>query len=329
MFCEMCPPPEAGLTRRLSYGAALASALALVLLCVLGSATAPASTPTEPERLTVNASGQQLTVWLRPSEHPQGTVVLVHGRTWSARPVFDFEPRSGSRSLLKALAAAGLTAYAIDLPGYGSSRRDPSGWLAPTRAVEAVEAVLHAVAQRHADLPAPVLLGWSRGSKISALVATRANQPLSALVLYGYNLDPAAPPDNGPATGKAPALPNTAEWARSDFVTPTVASAALIEDFVSAALAADPIRVDVCCDVEFLAIRPESIRVPTLLLHGGRDPAFKPAVAAAFFSRLAAAERRWIIVAGGDHAAHLEDTAPEVVSAMIDFIRAALAQAQK
>jgi alpha-beta hydrolase superfamily lysophospholipase len=302
--------------------------LALLLWCALwcGWGTAARAAQPEPERLLLNAAGQQVTVWGRQSEHPQGIVVLVHGRTWSTRPVFDFEPRSGSRSLLKALAAAGFAAYAIDLPGYGSSQRVSSGWLAPTRAADVVEAVLPVVAHRHPDLPPPVLLGWSRGSKISALVASRARQPLSGLVLYGYNLDPTAPPDNGAASGKAPAVANTAEWARSDFVTPAVASPAMIEDFVSAALAADPIRVDVCCDVEFLAIHPEAIRIPTLLLHGARDPAFKPAVAAAFFSHLATAERRWIIIASGDHAAHLEDCGPEVAAAMIDFIRAALRQ---
>jgi pimeloyl-ACP methyl ester carboxylesterase len=123
-------------------------------------------------------------------------------------------------------------------------------------------------------------------------------------------------------------LPNTAEWARSDFVSPAVTSPTLIQDFVDAALAADPVRVDVCCDAEFLAIHPESIRIPTLLIHGARDPAFKPAVAAAFFGRLASPERRWIVVAGGDHAAHLEDTAPEVLAAVVDFLRAALAQPQ-
>ena len=307
-------------------------ALTALMLCSLWWALCPpvcAEAPPEPERLLVNAAGQQFTVWSRQSERPQGAVVLVHGRTWSARPVFDFEPRSGSRSLLKALAAAGLATYAIDLPGYGPSPRASSGWLAPTRAAEAVEATLNVVARRHPGLPPPLLLGWSRGSKISALVATRAKQPLSGLVLYGYNLDPAAPPDNAPASGRAPALHNSAESARSDFVTPAVASPALIEDFVTASLAADPIRVDVCCDVEFLGIRPEAIRFPTLLLHGARDPAFKPEVAAAFFSRLATAERRWIIVASGDHAAHLEDCAPEVIAAMVDFMRAALAQAPK
>jgi alpha-beta hydrolase superfamily lysophospholipase len=304
------------------------TALALLLLCgVMPVALADPERP--PERLTIEAGRQQITVWSRQPEHPLAAVVLIHGRTWSARPDFDFRPRSGGRSLLQALVAAGFAAYAVDLPGYGSSPRDPSGWLSPRRAAECVEAVLLSIAQRHPDLPSPVLLGWSRGSKISALVATRARQPLSALLLYAYNLDLTAPPDNGPATGTAPALRNTTDSARSDFVSPAVTSPLLIRDFVHAALAADPIRADVCCDVEFRDIRPESIRVPTLMIYGARDPAFKAAVAGAFFTRLAAPERRWVIVAGGDHAVHLEDTAPEFVAAVINFIHAALGQARK
>jgi len=310
--------------------------IALILFCsvsvvpVVFVPAALADTRSAPDRFAVDvAGGQRVVVWSRRPEHPQGAVVLVHGRTWSALPDFDFEPRTGSRSLLKALVAAGLATYAVDLPGYGSSQRHPSGWLSPEHAAEDVEAVIRFVAQRHTDLRAPVLFGWSRGSKISALVATRAKQPLSALILYAYNLDLTAQPDNGPVTGAAPAIRNTAESARSDFVSPAVTSPVLIQDFVDAALAADPIRVDVCCDIEFRAIHPELIRAPTLLIHGARDPAFKPAVASAFFSQLAAPERRWIVVGSGDHAAHLEDTAPEFVAALVDFIHAALTQPAK
>ena len=298
---------------------------ALALALLLGALGGVAIAATPPERLSVEVAGQPLAVWARHGPNVRGSVVLVHGLTWSARPAFDFEPDSGSRSLLRALAAAGFDAYAIDLPGYGASAPEPSGWLAPESAVADVEALLAWVAQHHPGLPPPVLLGWSRGSKLAALTATRARAPLGALILYAYNLDPAAPPDHGPAEAAVPHLPNSAEWARSDFVSPAVASPRLIEQFAAAALAADPVRANVCCDAQFLAIRPEAIRVPTLLIHGARDPAFKPAVAAAFFNRLATAQRRWVVVGAGDHAAHLEDTAPEVDAAIVDFISAALA----
>ena len=285
---------------------------------------APASSAAPPERLSVAAASGTLAVWSRRASQPRGVVVLVHGRTWSARTAFDFEPHAGSRSLLKALAAAGFTSYAVDLPGYGQTPRDPSGWLAPHQAVEDVEAVLRFAAARHAGLPPPVLFGWSRGSKIAALAATRARVPIGALVLYGFTLDPAAAPPNGPAAGQAPAVANTVAAARSDFISPEVASPTLIQDFVEAALANDPVRVDVCCDAEFLAVQPEAIRVPTLLIQGTRDPGIKPDVAAAFFAHLGAADRRFILIGRGDHAAHLEDTGPGFTAALVEFVRASL-----
>jgi pimeloyl-ACP methyl ester carboxylesterase len=147
---------------------------------------------------------------------------------------------------------------------------------------------------------------------------------LSALVLYGYAQDPRAPPLHGPAVGKAPAVPNTAEAARSDFISPRVASPELVQDFVNAALAADPVRIEVCCDTEFLEIHPEAIRVPTLLIQGARDPAIKPEVMATFFNHLGAEDRRWVVIGAGDHAAHLEDTAPAVAATLIEFIRGVL-----
>jgi alpha-beta hydrolase superfamily lysophospholipase len=284
---------------------------------------APPAGASPPVRLVANAEGHELVVWSRLPARPKAAVVLVHGRTWSARPAFDFDSRSVSRSLLRGLSAAGYATYAVDLPGYGSSARTVTGWLSPTQAAADVEAVVRFVTQRHPKLAPPVLFGWSRGSKISALVATRSKEPISALVLYAFNFDPDAAPLNGLAVTPAPSTPNTAEAARSDFVSPNVASPVLIQDFVDAALTFDPTQAPVCCDVEFRSIQPESIRVPTLLIHGARDPAFKPAIASAFFGRLGTAERRWVIVAEGDHAAHLEDTAPEVTSVVIDFLQAA------
>lgn len=283
----------------------------------------------KPERLTVSVAGHPFAVWSRQPPHPQGVVVLVHGRTWSARTAFDFEPHTGSRSLLQHFATAGFATYAVDLRGYGETPRDSQGWLSPTQSAVDVEAVVQFAAKRHPTLPAPVLLGWSRGAKIAALTATRANQPLSALILYAYTLDPTAPPLNGPASGKPLAIPNTADAARSDFVSPDVASRKLIQDFVDTALATDPTRADVCCDAEFLAIHPEAILVPTLLIQGARDPGIKPAVASAFFAQLGSNERRWILVGRADHAAHLEDTSLEVASAMVDFIRASLLNASQ
>lgn len=276
------------------------------------------------ERYAVVLSGHPIVVWSRRPSSPAGVVVLVHGRTWSARTAFDFESKGEKRSLLKVLAAAGYAAYAVDLPGYGETSRDGAGWLKPTRAAEVVEAVLRFASTKNPGLPAPVLLGWSRGSKISALVATRAQQPLSGLILYAFTFDPNSPPLYGPATGDPKAIANSEADARSDFISPDVINANLVQEFVNTALKIDPIKVDVCCDTDFLDIRPEAIRIPTLLIQGARDPGIHAAAAAEFFSKLSADDRRWVVIAKGDHAVGLEATAPVFFWAVLDFVRSTI-----
>jgi pimeloyl-ACP methyl ester carboxylesterase len=275
------------------------------------------------ERYAVILSDHPVVVWARRPSSPAGVVVLVHGRTWSARTAFDFEPKGENRSLLKVLAAAGYAAYAVDLPGYGETLRDGSGWLKPTHAAEVVEAVLRFASTNNPKLPAPVLLGWSRGSKISALVATRAQQ-LSGLVLYAFTFDPNSPPLYGPATDDPKAIANSEADARSDFISPDVINDNLVQEFVNTALKIDPIKVNVCCDTDFLEIRPESIRVPTLLIQGARDPGIHPAAAAEFFSKLSTNDRRWVVIAEGDHAVALEAPAPVFFGAVVDFVRSAI-----
>jgi alpha-beta hydrolase superfamily lysophospholipase len=276
------------------------------------------------ERYAVVLSGHPIVIWSRRPPSPAGVVVLVHGRTWGARTAFDFEPKGGNRSLLKVLAAAGYATYAVDLPGYGETARDGAGWLKPTHAAEVVEAVLGFASTRNPRLPAPVLLGWSRGSKISALVATRARQPLSGLVLYAFTFDRNSPPLYGPATGDPKAIANSEADAQSDFISPDVVDANLVQEFVKTALKLDPVKVDVCCDTDFLEIRPEAIHVPTLLIQGARDPGIHPAAAAEFFSKLSTNDRRWVVIAEGDHAVGLEATAHIFFGAVVDFVRSTI-----
>ncbi|MFY0540680.1 alpha/beta fold hydrolase [Nannocystis pusilla] len=70
-----------------------------------------------------------------------GAIVLVHGRTWSALPDFDLQVPGARVSLMDNLAAEGLAVYAIDLRGYGSTARDPSGYTDPIQAADDLAAV--------------------------------------------------------------------------------------------------------------------------------------------------------------------------------------------
>ncbi|MEX1364273.1 MAG: alpha/beta fold hydrolase, partial [Nannocystaceae bacterium] len=117
----------------------------------------------------VEVDGHPLTVWYRQPEDAADVIVLIHGRTWSARPDFDLQVTAESRSLMDSLVAEGFAVYAVDLRGYGATPRDDTGWLTPDRAVADLAAVLAWARQRHPSAPVPVVLGWSLGSLIAQL----------------------------------------------------------------------------------------------------------------------------------------------------------------
>ena len=71
---------------------------------------------------------------------------------------------------------------------------------------------------------------------------------------------------------------------------------------------------------QFNALDPALVRVPTLLLQGEHDPLAKTEAHARLFSRLGHADRQWVIIPGGTHAAILEDTLPRVVEALVGFM---------
>jgi pimeloyl-ACP methyl ester carboxylesterase len=281
---------------------------------------APSHTTTAlgaPERYTVAADGHPMRVWARRAARPRGSILFVHGRTWSARPNFDLQTPDGSLSVLKAFADKGFAAYAVDLRGYGETPRDASGWLSPTRAAADVQAVLAWIEKR--DGRRPVLVGYSRGSMVAFLTAQTYPDSLSMLVLYGY---PADPDVKLPAETGAPVVrraPTTLQAAASDFITPGAASPETVRAYAEQAVKADPIRVDWGHEDEFNALDPALIKVPTLLLQGVGDPNAKPQAHARVFNRLGTPSRSWVVLPGADHVAHVERGHAAWVAAIIAF----------
>jgi len=288
-----------------------------LLLVVLGARGLGAQAMPILERREVRVDGHPMTVWSkRPPREPRGAILLVHGRTWSARPNFDLRVPNGDVkvSLMDALVARGYAVYALDQRGYGGTPRDGSGWLTPDRAERDVSAVLewmHARQQTGNGSPSrksvalPVLLGYSRGAQVAALVAQRHPTQISGLVLYGYP-DPGA---GGTATAD-PAVPprvrTTAAGAGEDFISPAVTPPGVKEAYVRAATTMDSIRADWRQEPQLAAIDPALVHTPTLLLDGERDPYANASNHPAFFSRLGTADRWWVVLPGADHVAHLE-----------------------
>jgi pimeloyl-ACP methyl ester carboxylesterase len=281
------------------------------------------------ERREVRADGHPLSVWSkRPPTAARGSILLLHGRTWSARPNFDLQV-PGSRenaSLMDALVARGYAVYALDQRGYGGTPRDATGWLTPERAERDVSVVLGWISARESAgsgsrgrvTARPVLLGYSRGAQVAMLVAQRHPEQVAGLVLYGYP-DPTAgdPPPPDPAL--PPRQRTTAAAAGEDFTSPAVTPPGVKDAYVRTATMMDSIRVDWRLESQFAALDPARVHVPTLLLDGERDPYANASNHPAVFSRLGTADRWWVVLPGADHAAHLE-LRDAFVNALVAFL---------
>jgi pimeloyl-ACP methyl ester carboxylesterase len=112
----------------------------------------------------------------------------------------------------------------------------------------------------------------------------------------------------------------TAEAAAEDFIAKGASSPAMIAAFVETALASDPVRNDWRDLDQFAELDGSQLRVPTLLLQGEQDPYAPVAKQAEFFARIGSADKRWVILPGGDHAAHLESTGPLFGHALVEFL---------
>ncbi len=306
-------PNSSARTPRAVY--ALAAGLALLLAGPPLRAQAPPL-----EHLTVTVDGHPMAVWARRPAGARHAILFVHGRTWSARPDFDLQVPGEPRSVLAEFAARGYAAYAVDLRGYGATPVDESGWNSPDRSAADVAAVLAWIERQAPALGAPALFGWSNGATVSQLVAQRWPARLSALVLIGYWADPDSTFAADTVHGPPPVAKNTAEAAASDFITPGVIDARVKNAYVKASLAADPVYAQWRHLDQYNALDPSKVRVPTLLLQGEHDPLALTAAQARFFTRLGTANREWVTIAGGDHAAILETTQDQVIGATVEFL---------
>lgn len=286
-----------------------------ILLCA-----SPAVGADQPNQYIVTVDDHPVSVWSRVANPPKHTILLVHGRTWSALPDFDLQTPEQNRSIMRALANYGFATYAIDLRGYGATPRNADGWNTPNQAANDVAQVLQWIAQRHPRLNKPVLLGWSMGSVVAQLTAQQHSDLISDLILYGYPRDPAATASIPPTPSTAPREINTRERAIGDFISPQITSQSLVDAYVMAALKADPIRADWKQLEDYRALNPTLVKNPTLLIHGERDPLTPMAAQSHMFMSLGNPDKQWVVLAGGDHAAMLEDTQAAFIAAIHAFV---------
>jgi len=298
------------------------SCLLGVLLLAPASVTAqPAAR--QPVKHDVVVDGHHLAVWEKKPAQPRAAILLVHGRTWSSLPNFDLQVPGERRSFMDALADAGLDVFAVDLRGYGSTPRDPSGWLTPARAVADVQGVAAWIQQRSpANTRLPLyLFGLSRGAMVVAMAAQQRPETLAGIVLLGFGFDPdaqisASDPASRPARSR-----NVADDAASDFITKDAYTGATLTAFVREALRLDPILADWRDEHQFSVFKPALLQAPVLLIHGDRDPQAPLTVETKLFTRFGTPDKAWVVLPGADHAAHLEKSMGQLVRTIVWFIR--------
>ena len=290
----------------------------LILLALMAVLSPAFAQSTAPIKHTVLSNSHPMALWEKSIAEPRGHIILHHGRTWSSLPDFDLQVPGEQLSLMDGFNKLGYSVWALDARGYGQTPRDASGWNNPDKAAADLAAVLSWLQSRTGQKIH--LWGWSYGSMVAQLTAQRYPQHIQSITLYGYplrSLDPVPADSTG---GKPPAAINTAKNAASDFIVEGAISQKAIDEYVRHALAADPLRADWNNLQQWSQLDASQVTVPVLLLQAEFDPLAKTPVYAQVFTELPNANKQWVVLAGGDHAALLETPRMRLITASINFM---------
>ena len=268
---------------------------------------------------TVLSDSHPMRVWEKKASNPKGAVLLIHGRTWSSLPNFDLQVEGENLSFMDAMVQQQYSAYALDLRGYGGTPRDSTEWLSPDKAAADILNVLSWISEENGHSKVH-LFGYSMGSTSSLLATQKNSENIASLTLFGYWQDLDSPIPADPVDHQLKKETNTAKAAASDFITPGNISQKAIDAYVRMSLEHDPIRVDWRLTNQFNSIDPTAIETPVLILQGALDPIAPTERQAKLFTRLKTNNKAWVVIAGGDHAAFLENSRDHLIQSYISFI---------
>lgn len=267
---------------------------------------------------TVLSDGHPMALWEKKADSAKGLILLVHGRTWSAVPDFDLQVEGEDLSLMDGMVEQGYSTYAVDLRGYGETPRDSTEWASPNKAAKDILNILNWISVENNNKKVH-LFGWSMGSTLSLLATQKNAKDIASLTLFGYwqDLDIKLPETPNIQLQKSI---NTAENAASDFITLGSISQKAIDTYVKMALEYDPIRVDWRFASQYNSIDPSLITTPVLILQGEFDPIGPTERQVKLFTRLKTANKSWVVISGGDHAAFMETPRNYFIHSFSEFI---------
>ncbi len=288
-------------------------------------------------------------------------VLFVHGATFPGRS-FDV-PYPGA-SWLRACQAAGHSAYAMDIRGYGRSLS--ARMLETTKpygrardAIKDISDVIDWLQQRHNGRQI-FLVGSSWGSITTSLFTSAGRQQkVCGLILYApiYGekndgwidllADPADRSRFNPAWGAFRLIDETQIRVRGDFEIPSDKIAdwrdeEIYQTSIDSSLAEDPTSSDHnppafrapngtlqdlwSCFTGRPIFQPGAITCPSLLIRGSADVTSTRRDALQLFDKLGTGEKRYIEIANGSHFLSAERNAWQVFDETNAFISSILAR---
>jgi pimeloyl-ACP methyl ester carboxylesterase len=136
----------------------------------------------------VMRDGLRIYLWEKHKAGLEGTfanngkvALLVHGGTWSGRPLFDLQIRD--YSLMDFLAENGYDVWAIDLHGYGRSDKTDKDWTDSHSAAADIAAAVGYIT-RLRGVTKINLLGCSAGTQRAGVFAMENPDKVRKLVHY-------------------------------------------------------------------------------------------------------------------------------------------------
>lgn len=280
------------------------------------------------------ADSHPLAVYSLEGEHSadRKPILLLHGRTWSAVPVYHLlgGHQTESRSLMESLLQRGLQPYAMDFRGFGGTPSDATGYVEPHRCVSDTETVLEWIRQRHSSQAQdedslPSLLGWSQGAMVAQLVAQKQDPLVSRLILYGSIYDPQIRYPREPLyrirNPNQTIIENHFDDAVEDFTLEGTIPPEPAKKFAEAALISDPIKAVWKHLYQFNNCNPARIHAPTLVIAGDQDPYAPIHVQSHIFNNLPPTfDRTFSILANADHAVHLLEGRARLINSIANFV---------
>jgi pimeloyl-ACP methyl ester carboxylesterase len=255
--------------------------------------------------------------YVRDTGPTRAPVLLVHG-TWGDARTWTF----AGRSCVDDLTQRGYEVYAVDLRGMGDSSFSASFWSIGlperTQDVAAAAAYVSATSGRK-----PVVIGWSQGGVVAALVAAAAPDLFAGIGLFGvpahgFHVDPALVP-----VIQAVVNSGTDRWLPPpeilfggifgfDPVTgrPTIDA----DTFARFASQSEPdsllaILQEASPDFWAAAVTPRfaAIQIPALVAAGANDAFVLPGEAQAVYDLLGSKDKDLVLLGRNAHGFFLED----------------------